>query len=392
MNIHEFQAKEILERYGVPVLKRGVARSPEEAAEVAKKLGGTVVVKAQIHAGGRGKAGGVKVVPNAEKAAEFAKGILGKPLVTHQTGPDGRIVRQVLLESGCEIARELYLGVVVDRATGKVGIIASPEGGVEIEEVAAKTPDKIFHETVDPTVGFTPYQGRRLAFRLGLPKELVNKAVTFFTAVTRAFHECDASMVEINPLVVTKGNELIALDAKVSLDDNALFRHADLKEYRDVHEEDPRETEAAKYDLSYIALSGNIGCMVNGAGLAMATMDIVKYAGGEPANFLDVGGGADQKKVAQAFRLLLSDDNVKAIFINVFGGILRCDVFAEGVVAAAKEVGLSVPLVVRMEGTNVERGKQILKESGLAIESAADMAEGAKLAVAAAQRAAGGAK
>jgi succinyl-CoA synthetase beta subunit len=392
VNIHEFQAKEILRKYGVPLLPGGVARSPEEVAEVAKKLGGTVVVKAQIHAGGRGKAGGVKVVPSPEKAAEFAKGLLGKTLVTHQTGPEGRVVRQVLVEAGCDIARELYFGVVIDRATGKASIIASPEGGVEIEEVAAKSPDKIFHETIDPTIGLAPYQGRRLAFKLGLPKELVNKAVAFFTAVARAFQECDASMVEINPLVVTKGGELIALDAKVSLDDNALFRHADLKAYRDEHEEDPRETEAAKYDLSYIALSGNIGCMVNGAGLAMATMDIVKYAGGEPANFLDVGGGADQKKVGAAFRLLLSDDSVKAIFINVFGGILRCDVFAEGVVAAAKEVGLSVPLVVRMEGTNVDRGKEILKASGLAIEAAGDMAEGAKLAVAAAKRAAGASK
>jgi succinyl-CoA synthetase beta subunit len=386
VNIHEFQAKEILERYGVPVLKRGVARSPEEAADVARKLGGTVVVKAQIHAGGRGKAGGVKVVPSPEAAAAFAGTLLGKPLVTHQTGPQGRVVRQVLLESGCDIARELYLGVVVDRATGKASIIASPEGGVEIEEVAAKTPEKIFHETIDPLIGFAPFQGRRLAFRLGLPKELVNKAVAFFGAVTRAFQESDASMVEVNPLVVTKGGDLVALDAKVSLDDNALFRHADLRAYRDVNEEDPRETEAAKHDLSYIALSGNIGCMVNGAGLAMATMDIVKHAGGEPANFLDVGGGANAEKVSAAFRILLSDDSVRAIFINVFGGILRCDVFAEGVVQAAREVGLSVPLVVRMEGTNVERGKEILKESGLAIESANDMAEGAKLAVAAAQR------
>jgi succinyl-CoA synthetase beta subunit len=386
VNIHEFQGKEILRKYGVPVLAGGVGHSPEEAAEVARKLGGTVVVKAQIHAGGRGKAGGVKVVPTPEAAADFARGLLGKPLVTHQTGPDGRVVRQVLVESGCDIARELYFGVVVDRASGLVSVIASPEGGVEIEEVAAKTPEKIFHELIDPLIGFAPFQGRRLAFRLGLPKELINKAVAFFTAVTRAFHESDASMVEINPLVVTKGGELIALDAKVSLDDNALFRHADLREYRDVHEEDPRETEAAKYDLSYIALSGNIGCMVNGAGLAMATMDIVKHAGGEPANFLDVGGGADQKKVSQAFRILLSDASVKAIFINVFGGILRCDVFAEGVVAAAREVGLSVPLVVRMEGTNVDRGKEILKASGLAIDAASDMAEGAKLAVAAAKR------
>ena len=387
MNIHEFQAKEILRKYGVPVLAGGVGHSPEETAEVARRLGGTVVVKAQIHAGGRGKAGGVKVVPSPEAAAEFARGLLGKPLVTHQTGPDGRVVRQVLVESGCDIARELYLGVVVDRASGLVSVIASPEGGVEIEEVAAKTPDKIFHELIDPLIGFAPFQGRRLAFRLGLPKQLVNKAVAFFTAVTRAFHECDASMVEINPLVVTKGGELIALDAKVSLDDNALFRHADLRAYRDEHEEDPREREAAKYDLSYIALTGNIGCMVNGAGLAMATMDIVKHAGGEPANFLDVGGGADQDKVREAFRILLSDSSVKAIFINVFGGILRCDVFAEGVVAAAREIGLAVPLVVRMEGTNVERGKEILAASGLAIESAADMAEGARLAVAAAKRA-----
>jgi len=392
VNIHEFQAKEILRKYGVPVLAGGVGHSPEETAEVARRLGGTVVVKAQIHAGGRGKAGGVKVVPSPEAAADFARGLLGKPLVTHQTGPDGRIVRQVLVESGCDIARELYFGVVVDRASGLVSVIASPEGGVEIEEVAAKTPDKIFHELIDPLIGFAPFQGRRLAFRLGLPKELVNKAVTFFTAVTRAFHECDASMVEINPLVVTKGGELIALDAKVSLDDNALFRHADLRAYRDEHEEDPREREAAKYDLSYIALTGNIGCMVNGAGLAMATMDIVKHAGGEPANFLDVGGGADKDKVREAFRILLSDTSVKAIFINVFGGILRCDVFAEGVVAAAREIGLSVPLVVRMEGTNVERGKEILAASGLAVESAADMAEGARLAVAAAERAAGGVK
>jgi len=386
VNIHEFQAKEILRRYGVPVLAGGVAHTPEEAAAVARKLGGTVVVKAQIHAGGRGKAGGVKVVPSPEAAADFARGLLGKPLVTHQTGPEGRVVRRVLIESGCEIARELYLGVVVDRATGRASVIASPEGGVEIEEVAAKSPEKIFHESIDPLIGFAPYQGRRLAFRLGLPKDLVNKAAAFIANVARAFQESDAAMVEINPLVVTRTGELVALDAKVSLDDNALFRHADLREYRDEHEEDPRETAAAKHELSYIALSGNIGCMVNGAGLAMATMDIVKYAGGEPANFLDVGGGANTEKVREAFRILLSDTSVKAIFINVFGGILRCDVFAEGVVEAARQVGLGVPLVVRMEGTNVQRGKEILAASGLAIESAADMAEGARLAVAAAKR------
>jgi succinyl-CoA synthetase beta subunit len=392
VNIHEFQAKEILRKYGVPVLEGGIARTPEEAAEVARRLGGTVVVKAQIHAGGRGKGGGVKVVRSPEEAAEFARTILGKPLVTHQTGPEGRVVRQVLIEQGCDIARELYLGVVVDRGSGRAAVIASQEGGVEIEEVAARNPEAIHREIVDPLVGLAPFQGRRLAFKLGLPKELTHKAVAFFAALVRAFHECDASLVEINPLVVTKGGDLVALDAKMSIDDNALFRQPVIRAYRDEHEEDLREREAAKFDLSYIALSGNIGCMVNGAGLAMATMDIVKYAGGEPANFLDVGGGADAEKVREAFKILLSDASVRAIFINIFGGILRCDVFADGVVAAAREVGLAVPLVVRMEGTNVERGKQILVESGLAIETAADMAEGAKLAVAAAKRSAGGAR
>ena len=387
MNIHEFQAKEILRRYGVPVLEGGVARTPEEAAAVARRLGGTVVVKAQIHAGGRGKGGGVKVVTSAEAAAEFARSLLGRPLVTHQTGPEGRIVRQVLIETGCDIARELYLGVVVDRASGRAALIASSEGGVEIEEVAAKTPDRIHREVVDPLLGLAAFQARRVAFRLGLPKELTAKAVTFMTAVVRVFQECDASLAEINPLVVTRGGEIVALDAKMSFDDNALFRQPEVRAYRDEHEEDPREREAAKHDLSYIALGGNIGCMVNGAGLAMATMDIVKSAGGEPANFLDVGGGADTDKVREAFRILLADRSVRAIFINIFGGILRCDVLAEGVVAAAREVGLGVPLVIRMEGTNVERGKQILATSGLAIETAVDMAEGARMAVAAAERA-----
>ncbi len=392
MNIHEFQAKEILKKYGVAVLDGGVARTPEEAADVARRLGGTVVVKAQIHAGGRGKGGGVKVVRSPDEAAEFARKLLGKPLVTHQTSPEGRIVRQVLVEQGCDIARELYLGVVVDRGTGRVAVIASQEGGVEIEEVAARSPEAIHRELIDPLIGLAGFQGRRLAFRLGLPKELANKAVAFFGSLVRAFHECDASLAEINPLVVTKGGDLVALDAKMSFDDNALFRQPAVRAYRDEHEEDPREREAAKFDLSYIALSGNIGCMVNGAGLAMATMDIVKYAGGEPANFLDVGGGANAEKVAAAFRILLSDATVRAIFINIFGGILRCDVLADGVVTAARDVGLSVPLVVRMEGTNVERGKQILAESGLAIETAADMAEGARLAVAAAKRNAGAAR
>jgi succinyl-CoA synthetase beta subunit len=387
VNIHEFQAKEILRKYGVPVLEGGVARTPEEAAGIARRLGGTVVVKAQIHAGGRGKAGGVKVVTSPEAASEFARNLLGKPLVTHQTGSEGRIVRQVLVESGCDIARELYLGVVVDRASARVALIASSEGGVEIEEVAARSPEKIHRELLDPLIGLAPFQGRRVAFRLGLPKELTGKAVGFFSALTRAFHDCDASLAEINPLVVTRAGDLVALDAKMSFDDSALFRQPVVRAYRDEHEEDPREREAAKFDLSYIALSGNIGCMVNGAGLAMATMDIVKHAGGEPANFLDVGGGADTEKVREAFRILLADASVRAIFINIFGGILRCDVLAEGVVAAAREVGLSVPLVVRMEGTNVERGKQILAESGLAIDTAADMAEGARLAVAAVGRA-----
>ena len=387
MNVHEFQAKEILRRFGVPLLEGTVGRTPEEVAELAQRLGGRVVVKAQIHAGGRGKGGGVTVVRSAEEAGDFARRILGRPLVTPQTGPEGRIVRRVLVEAACEIARELYLAVVVDRATGRVAVIASSEGGVEIEEVAARAPEKIHRELLDPLLGLAPFQARRIAFALGLPKELTAKAGSFFTALVRAFHECDASLAEINPLVVTAGGELLALDAKMSFDDNALFRHPEIRGCRDENEEDPREREAAKHDLSYIALGGNIGCMVNGAGLAMATMDIVKYAGGEPANFLDVGGGATTDKVREAFRILLGDAGVKAIFINIFGGILRCDVLAEGVVAAAHQVGLSVPLVVRMEGTNVERGRQILAESGLAIEAATDMAEGARLAVAAAARA-----
>ncbi len=387
MNIHEFQAKEILRRYKVPVLEGGVARTAEEAAAIAQRLGGTVVVKAQIHAGGRGKAGGVKVVRSPEDAAAFARGLLGRPLVTHQTGPDGRVVRQVLVEQGCDIARELYLGMVVDRGSGRVALIASSEGGVEIEEVAARTPERIYREIVDPLVGLAPFQARRVAFRLCFPKELVNKAVACFTALANAFHECDASLVEINPLVVTKGGDLVALDAKMGFDDNALYRHPDIRAYRDENEEDPREREASNFELSYIGLSGNIGCMVNGAGLAMATMDIVKHAGGEPANFLDVGGGASKEKVREAFRIILSDPSVKAIFINIFGGILRCDVLAEGVVTAAREVGLSVPLVIRMEGTNVERGKQILAESGLAVQTAANMEEGARMAVAAAAQA-----
>ncbi len=388
MNIHEHQAKDLLRRYGVTTLQGQACFTVDEAVAAAEKLGFPCAMKAQIHAGGRGKAGGVKIVKDVAGARTAATEILGKTLVTHQTGPQGRVVRRLFVEQGCQIARELYLGIVVDRAVGRVTVMASTEGGVEIEEVAARTPDEILREIVDPVVGLAAYQARRLCFGLGLSKEQLGKGVAFLTALVRAFVDLDASLVEINPLVVTAAGELVALDAKISFDDNALFRHADVKELRDVNEEDPRETEAAKFDLSYIALDGNIGCMVNGAGLAMATMDSVKAAGGSPANFLDVGGGANTEKVKAAFKIILSDAAVKAIFINIFGGILRCDVLAEGVVAAAREVGLKVPLVVRMEGTNVDKGKQILAESRLDIISASDMQDGAKKAVAAAGRAA----
>jgi succinyl-CoA synthetase beta subunit len=387
MNIHEHQGKEVLRRYGVAVPKGKACFSVEEVTAAARELGFPCVVKAQIHAGGRGKAGGVTLVRDEAAAKAAATELLGKTLVTHQTGPQGRVVRRLLVEEGCQIARELYVGMVVDRGTGRATLMASTEGGVEIEEVAARTPEKILRETIDPVVGLAGYQARRVAFGLGLAKEQVGQAVGFLQALARAFVECDCSLAEINPLVVTQSGDLLALDAKMGFDDNALFRHADLRELNDPNEQDPREIEAAKYDLSYIALEGNIGCMVNGAGLAMATMDSVKAAGGEPANFLDVGGGANTEKVKAAFKIILSDPAVQAIFINIFGGILRCDVLAEGVVAAAKEVGLSVPLVVRMEGTNVEQGKRILAESGLDIITAADMLEGAQKAVAAAGRA-----
>jgi len=387
MNIHEHQGKELLRRYGVAVLRGVPCFTVDEAAAAAETLGFPCVVKAQIHAGGRGKAGGVKVVKTAAEARTAAQGLLGKTLVTPQTGPQGRQVRRLFVEEGCRIARELYLGLVVDRAVGRVTVMASTEGGVEIEEVAAKTPERILRETIDPAIGLGAYQARRIAFGLGLTKEQVGKAVQFLTALSKCFLECDCSLVEINPLVITEAGDVVALDAKIGFDDNGLFRHPELRELRDPTEEDPRETEAAKHDLSYIALDGNIGCMVNGAGLAMATMDSVKMAGGTPANFLDVGGGANTEKVKAAFRILLSDAAVKAIFINIFGGILRCDVLAEGVVQAAKEVGLTVPLVVRMEGTNVERGKQILAESDIDVISAKDMRDGAEKAVAAARRA-----
>ena len=386
MNIHEHQAKELLRRYGVAVPDGEACFTVDAAVAAANRLGFPCVVKAQIHAGGRGKAGGVQVVRDAGEAEAAARTLLGKTLVTHQTGPQGRVVRRLLVERACRITRELYLGMVVDRTSGRMTVMASTEGGVEIEEVAARTPEKILRETIDPAVGFAAYQGRRLAFGLGLTKEQVAKAVGFMTALARCFVESDCSLAEINPLVVTADGGLLALDAKIGFDDNGLFRHPELRELRDPSEEDPREQEAAKHDLSYIALDGNIGCMVNGAGLAMATMDIIKAAGGMPANFLDVGGGATTEKVAAAFRILLSDAAVKAIFINIFGGILRCDVLADGVVQAAREVGLSIPLVVRMEGTNVDEGKAILAGSALDIITASDMLDGAKKAVAAAGR------
>ncbi|HZR83169.1 MAG TPA: ADP-forming succinate--CoA ligase subunit beta [Candidatus Binatia bacterium] len=387
MNIHEYQAKEILRRYGVATLRAVVASSPEEAEAAAKQLGGDGpwVVKAQIHAGGRGKGGGVKLVKTPAEAREFAAKILGKPLVTHQTGPAGRIVRKVLVEEGCKIARELYLGLVLDRATSCVTVIASAEGGVEIEEVAARSPEKILREAVDPAVGMQAFQARKLGAALGIPAGSLGKLAKFAVALYQAVVGTDASLVEINPLVLTESGDLVALDAKMGFDDNGLFRHPDVRALRDPNEEDPREVQAQEFDLSYIGLDGNIGCMVNGAGLAMATMDIVKLAGGEPANFLDVGGGASEEKVAAALRIILADQHVRAVFINIFGGIMRCDVLASGVVAAAKQVELRVPVVVRMEGTNVEQGRKILADSGLNIINAADMADGARKAVAAAQ-------
>lgn len=379
MNIHEYQGKEVLKQYGVPVPEGRVAFTVDEAVEAAKALGSpVVVVKAQIHAGGRGKAGGVKVAKNLDEVREFASEILGKVLVTHQTGPEGKEVKRLLIEQGCDIKKEYYVGVVVDRGTGRVVMMASEEGGTEIEEVAAQTPEKIFKEVIDPAIGLQAFQARRLAFAINIPKELVNKAAGFMLALYEAFIDKDCSIAEINPLVVTGDGNVMALDAKLNFDSNALFRHKDVLELRDLEEEDEKEIEASKYDLSYIALDGNIGCMVNGAGLAMATMDIIKYYGGDPANFLDVGGGATAEKVTEAFKIILSDANVKGIFVNIFGGIMRCDVIAEGVVEAAKQVELDRPLVVRLEGTNVELGKKILAESGLAIVSADSMADGAQ--------------
>ncbi|RCW50104.1 ADP-forming succinate--CoA ligase subunit beta [Paenibacillus prosopidis] len=383
MNIHEYQGKAVLKQYGVVVPEGKVAFSVDEAVEAAKALGTpVVVVKAQIHAGGRGKAGGVKVAKNLDEVRAYAGEILGKVLVTHQTGPEGKEVKRLLIEQGCDIKKEYYIGVVLDRGTGRVVMMASEEGGTEIEEVAEHSPEKIFKEIVDPAVGLQAFQARKLAYSINIPSELVNKAVKFMISLYTAFVEKDASIAEINPLVVTGDGQVIALDAKLNFDSNALYRHKDIVELRDLEEEDAKEIEASKFDLSYIALDGNIGCLVNGAGLAMATMDIIKYYGGDPANFLDVGGGATAEKVTEAFKIILSDEKVKGIFVNIFGGIMRCDVIANGVVEAAKQVGLDRPLVVRLEGTNVDLGKTILKESGLNIVAADSMADGAQKIVA----------
>ncbi|AYK08988.1 ADP-forming succinate--CoA ligase subunit beta [Brevibacillus sp. 7WMA2] len=383
MNIHEYQGKQILKQYGVKVPEGRVAFSVDEAVKAAEELGTqVVVVKAQIHAGGRGKAGGVKVAKNLDEVRTYANEILGKVLVTHQTGPEGKEVKRLLIEQGCDIKKEYYVGVVVDRATNRVVMMASEEGGTEIEEVAAHTPEKIFKEVIDPVTGLLPFQARRLAFAINIPTELVNKAASFMMSLYQAFVDKDCSIAEINPLVVTGDGEVMALDAKLNFDSNALYRHSDVVELRDLEEEDEKEIQASKYDLSYIALDGNIGCMVNGAGLAMATMDIIKFYGGDPANFLDVGGGATEEKVTEAFKIILSDPKVKGIFINIFGGIMKCDIIASGVVAAAKQVSLDKPLVVRLEGTNVELGKQILKDSGLDIVAADSMADGAEKIVA----------
>jgi succinyl-CoA synthetase beta subunit len=378
MNIHEYQAKGLLAKFGVGVLSGQVAYTPDEAVEAAKKLGGQVwVVKAQIHAGGRGKGGGVKVAKSLDEVRENARRMIGMTLVTHQTGPKGKLVKRIYVESGCDIKRELYLGMLVDRATSRITIMASSEGGVEIEEVAAKHPEKIIKVAVDPASGILPFHARKIAFGLGLEGNQVGSCVKFVMAMYRAFMELDCSIVEINPLVVTGAGDVIALDAKMNFDDNALYRHKDVEEMRDEDEEDPAELEAGKHNLNYIKLDGDIGCMVNGAGLAMATMDIIKLYGGAPANFLDVGGGATKERVTTAFKIILSDANVEGILVNIFGGIMRCDVIAEGVVAAAKEVSLHVPLVVRLEGTNVELGKKILAQSGLPILSADNLADAA---------------
>ncbi len=386
MKIHEYQGKEILRSFGVTVPRGIVARSREEAEKAAKELGTEIcVVKAQIHAGGRGKGGGVKLAKSPAEASEIASKMLGMMLVTHQTGPEGREVKTLLIEEGLPIDKEFYLGVTLDRVSGRNVFMASSAGGMDIEKVAAETPELILKETIDPSVGLRPFQARKLAFGLGIPNELINQAAGFMLKLYDAYEKIDASLLEINPFLLTKDKRLIALDAKINFDDNAMFRHKDFAELRDLNEEEPLEIEASKFDLNYIKLDGNIGCMVNGAGLAMATMDIIKLAGGEPANFLDVGGGASQERVENAFQILLADKNVKAVLINIFGGIVRCDMVARGVVEAAKKLNVKIPIVARLEGTNAEEGKRVLRESGVNILSADSMGDAAEKVVAAAR-------
>jgi succinyl-CoA synthetase beta subunit len=388
MNIHEYQAKAILRNFGVPVPEGHVVYNSNSARDWARRLGdGPFAVKAQIHAGGRGKGGGVKIAKSADEVKQYARDMFGMTLVTHQTGPEGKVVKRVLIEKGCNIADEFYVSFLVDRATSKVTLMASAEGGMDIEEVAAKTPEKIFFEAIDPLIGLCPFQARKVAFKLGFALPQVKQAVPLLQNLYKAFIEADCSLLEINPLVQTKEGELLCLDAKLNFDDNALFRHLRIRDLRDYDEEDHMEIEASQYDLSYIALDGNIGCMVNGAGLAMATMDIIKHTGGEPANFLDVGGGATIERVTEAFKIILSDKKVKGILVNIFGGIMKCDVIATGVIEGAKQVGVTVPLVVRLEGTNVDLGKKMLAESGLNIVSADGMADAAAKIVQAVQAA-----
>jgi succinyl-CoA synthetase beta subunit len=387
MKIHEYQAKQILQKYGVPTPKGETASTPAEARAIAQKLGKTVVLKAQIHAGGRGKGGGIKLASSPEEAEKLAGAMIGMTLVTHQTGPEGRLVKKLLVEEALEVARELYLGIVIDRAREAVVIMASTEGGMEIEKVAAEKPELIFKEYVNPGTGLSGFQARKLAFALGLEGEAHKQGVKFITSLYKAFEASDASLAEINPLIVTKQGAVLALDAKMNFDDNAIPRHPDIRDMRDLDEETPLEVQASKYNLNYIKLDGNVGCMVNGAGLAMATMDIIKYAGGMPANFLDVGGGVTEEAVTNAFKILVADKDVKAALINIFGGIVRCDMIASGVVKAARELGTSIPVVIRLEGTNVDLGKQILKESGLAFYPASSMKEAAEKVVALANEA-----
>ena len=385
MKIHEYQGKELLKQYGVPVPRSIVARTPEEAEQAAKDLGtDVVVVKAQIHAGGRGKGGGVKLAKSPEEARAIAETMIGMNLVTHQTGPEGREVKTLLIEEGLPIDKEFYLAITLDRVTGRDVFMASTAGGMDIEEVAASEPEKILKEEIDPAVGLRPFQARNLAFGLGIPVDLINQAAKFMMTLYEAYTKMDATILEINPFLLTKDNRLITLDAKVNFDDNAMFRHKEYAELRDLNEEEPLEIEASKYDLNYIKLDGDIGCMVNGAGLAMATMDIIKLAGGEPANFLDVGGGASQERVEQAFKILLADESVKAVLINIFGGIVRCDMVANGVVEAAKNLGVSIPIVARLEGTNVEEGRRVLRDSGINIITAEGMRDAAEKVVSAA--------